>query len=110
MSLEEIWTEIDRTANENSDLIKELNASYSFDITGNESGQYGLSFQDGVATVSENGLEDADCSLTMNIKNFKKLLQGNLNSATAFMTGRLKVKGDIGLALKLEGVLKKFSF
>lgn len=43
-------------------------------------------------------------------KEFQKLLQGDLNSTTAFMTGRLKVKGNIGLALKLESILKKYNF
>lgn len=109
MNLEKIWIEIDRIANENPDLIKELNATYLFDINGEESGKYGLKFIDGTAEVLQGNKQDVDCTLSMNVDNFKKLLLGNLNATTAFMTGRLKVKGNIGLALKLENVLKKFS-
>lgn len=110
MSLELIWEEIDRKANEHPEYLAEMNATYSIEITGDDSGKYGLVFGDNKAEVIPNGIADADCSLTMNVDNFKKLLQGNLNSATAFMTGRLKVKGNIGLALKLESLLKKYSF
>lgn len=110
MSLENVWEEIDRIANENSETIKEVNSSFNFEITGDNDVLYGLTFNEGTATVTEGGVAGADCTLTMNEKNFKKLLQGQLNSTTAFMTGRLKVKGNIGLALKLENVLKKLSF
>jgi len=108
MPLNDIWEEIEKRANENPELIKDMNASYAFDITGKEGGMYQLAFKDGNAYVQE-GSSDADCTLSLNGKNFRKLLQGNLNATTAFMTGRLKVKGNIGLALKLEELLKKYS-
>lgn len=108
MSLREIWDEIEKRANERPELIKDLNASYIFEITGDDAGTYGLIFKNGSATVDASADNSADCTLTMSVKNFKKLLLGNLNSASAFMTGRLKVKGNIGLALKLESLLKKF--
>lgn len=110
MSMVEVWAEIEKQMQEHPERIEGVNATYDFDITGDDGAKYGLAFQDGAAEVMEGGLEDAECALTMNVKNFKKLLQGDLNSTTAFMTGRLKVKGNIGLALKLEGILKKFSF
>lgn len=109
MTLDAIWQEIDKKANEQPELIQEMNATYSFNITGkDDSGTFGLAFNNGVAEVIMDEKIDADCTLTMNVDNFKKLLQGNLNSTTAFMTGRLKVKGNIGLALKLENILKKY--
>lgn len=107
-SLSEIWDVIEKKANEQPELIKDLNASYIFEITGDDAGTYGLIFKDGSAIVDTAANNSADCTLTMSVKNFKKLLQGNLNSASAYMTGRLKVKGNIGLALKLENLLKKF--
>lgn len=109
MSLSEIWDEIEKTANERPELIKDVNASYIFEITGDDPGTYVLIFNDGTASVDTSAEISADCTLTMSVKNLKKLLQGNLNSASAYMTGRLKVKGNIGLALKLENLLKKFN-
>lgn len=108
MSLEQIWEEIDRRANERPDLLKDMNASFSFQITGTESGKYGLIFANSKATVVKGGIDDADCSMMMSFDDFKKLLQGKLNATSAYMTGRLKVNGNLGLGLKLEQLLKKF--
>src|SRR5699024_11860698 len=71
---------------------------------------YSLLLDDGAASVQEGAADDAVATLTMNEKNFKKLLLGNLNATTAFMTGRLKVNGSVGYALKLEAMLKKLPF
>lgn len=110
MSMEEVWLEIAKQMEEQPEHIAGVSASYSFDLTGDDGAEYGLNFKEGAAEIIAGGLEDAECALTMNVKNFKKLLQGELNATTAFMTGRIKVKGNIGLALKLEAILKKYSF
>src|SRR5690625_6004557 len=87
MSLEEIWQQIDQKANEQSDL-GDMNATYSFNITGEGGGNYGLTFNDGVVSVVEGGIEGADCTIIVNIQNFKNLILGNINSASAFKIGR----------------------
>src|SRR5699024_9879331 len=106
----DIWKEIEKVANAHPEFADGLKAKYAVTITGEEAGSYGLIFATDDIKVVQGTMDDADCSLSMNIKTFKKLLQGNLNTTTAFMTGKLKVKGNIGLALKLESTLKKFSF
>ena len=110
MTMEEIWAEIDRQLITAPEHIAGVEATYTFDISGDESTKYGLILKDGKSEVVEGGIEGADCAISLNEKNFRKLLQGNLNSTTAFMTGKLKVKGNIGLALKLEGILKQYDF
>lgn len=49
--------------------------------------------------------EDADVTLSATTDVFKAILDGELNPTTAFMTGKLSVDGDMGLAMKLSGVL-----
>lgn len=110
MTMEEIWAEIDQQLIAAPEHIAGVEATYTLDITGDEAAKYGLILKDGESEVVEEGIEDADCLIILNVKNFKKLLQGDLNTTTAFMTGRLKVKGNIGLALKLENILKQYSF
>lgn len=51
------------------------------------------------------GDEDADVTLTATPETFKALFDGNMNPTAAFMTGRLSVDGNMGLALKLSSVL-----
>ncbi len=49
--------------------------------------------------------DDADVTLTASTDTFKAILDGEQNPTAAFMTGKLKVDGDMGLAMKLAGVL-----
>src|SRR5699024_8332998 len=102
--------EIAKHVNDEPQLIQNMNASYTFNITGNDPGKFSLYFTDGVAKVVTDDEDEVDCTLQMNVDNFKKLLQGKLNATTAFMTGRVKIKGNISLALKLESLLKQYSF
>lgn len=108
MSTEAIWNFIDEKANENPALNEGMDSLYAFELTGEDGGNFGLDFNDNKVTVALLAVDNPDCALKMSVNNFKKLIQGKLNSATAFMTGQLKVDGSIGLALKLESLLKKY--
>ncbi|MEJ8778842.1 SCP2 sterol-binding domain-containing protein [Pseudogracilibacillus sp. ICA-222130] len=110
LTVQEVWEEIDRVAKENKSIIETVNGSFVFEIKASEEVVYSLELTEGIATITEGKINDAQCTLAMSEKNFKKLLQGDLNATATFMMGRLKVKGDIGLALKLENMLKKLSF
>lgn len=48
---------------------------------------------------------EADCTITISGKNLKKLLMGDLNPMTAFLTGKMKVEGDMSVALQLQTLL-----
>ena len=53
--------------------------------------------------VSNDALE-APCTLKMSLENFGKLLSGDLNPMMAFMSGKMKVDGDKGIAMKLSSL------
>jgi putative sterol carrier protein len=48
---------------------------------------------------------DADCTLSADAETFRAILDGDLDPTSAFMSGRLRVEGDMGLAMKLGGRL-----
>jgi putative sterol carrier protein len=73
-------------------------ATYRFDIAG--AGSWRVAVDDGRASVDESE-EPADCTIRMKEEVFLKLLRGG-NPMTAFMTGKIKVDGDMALALKLK--------
>ncbi|WP_225942028.1 SCP2 sterol-binding domain-containing protein [Sporosarcina limicola] len=110
MTMATIWNEIDRKLNGEPGPIEGMNTSYSFDLSGEDGGMYGLKLLDSKAEIVTGDPGEVDCALKMGVKDFKKLLAGNLNSTAAFMMGKLKVKGNIGLALKLESLLKQYTF
>lgn len=55
-------------------------------------------------TVSTEGA-DPDCTMVISIEDFMAMAEGSLDGVSAFMTGRLKVKGEMGLAMKLGALL-----
>ena len=48
----------------------------------------------------------ADCTLRMDFSDFSDMIAGKLDGMTAFMTGKLKIEGDMGVAMKLQSILR----
>jgi putative sterol carrier protein len=76
-----------------------LTASYLFEIDG--SGTWTVDVDGGKVTVTENGAE-ADCTISTTSETFLKIANGEQNPTAAYMSGKLKVKGDMGQAMKLQ--------
>ena len=76
-----------------------VNNSYLFDIEG--AGQWKVDVRDGNVSVTE-GTGDADVTITATQDNFEKIAAGELNPTSAYMSGKLKIKGDMGAAMKLQ--------
>jgi putative sterol carrier protein len=76
-----------------------VNNSYLFDIEGE--GQWLVDVRDGNLTVNEGG-GDADVTIASSAETFDKIRSGEQNPTTAYMTGKLKIKGDMGAAMKLQ--------
>ncbi|HLQ96687.1 MAG TPA: SCP2 sterol-binding domain-containing protein [Pseudogracilibacillus sp.] len=110
LTLGEIWQEIEKKAHKHASAVENLDAVYEVNITGEETGTYTVILQNGTTSIKEGTTDKPDCVLTLGFKQFKKLLQGKLNAKAAVMTGKLKIKGNIGLALKLESILKQYGF
>jgi putative sterol carrier protein len=58
-------------------------------------------------TVSDGAGKSADCTITVSLETFEKMIKGELDSTSAFMQGKLRVAGDMGLAMKLGPILQK---
>jgi putative sterol carrier protein len=73
--------------------------SYVFEIDG--AGTWKVDVQDGSVSVAEGG-GDADATISASEETFEQIASGDLNATTAYMTGKLKIKGDMGAAMKLQ--------
>ncbi len=51
------------------------------------------------------GEDEADVTLTADTETFEQIIEGDLNPTSAFMSGRLKIDGDMGAAMRLGSVL-----
>jgi putative sterol carrier protein len=83
------------------DRIEGMNNTYVFDIEG--AGVWTVAVADGAITVTE-GASDADCTFSASEETFEKIASGEQNATTAYMTGKLKIKGDMGAAMKLQKI------
>ena len=79
--------------------IEGMTNSYVFEIEG--AGAWRVAVGDGAVTVEE-GAGEADCTITTSEESFMKIVRGEQNPTTAYMTGKLKIKGDMGAAMKLQ--------
>jgi putative sterol carrier protein len=82
-----------------STKAKGMTASYKFVIDG--AGTWHVDVDDGNVTVTEDDSE-ADCTITTSEETFRKIASGEQNPTAAYMSGKLKVKGDMGQAMKLQ--------
>ena len=99
--LEEIIAQIGAALGENSGL----GGTVKFDF-----GEVGSVLLDGKSTpnTASNGEgKPADCTIKVSIENFEKMVKGELDGTSAYMLGKLKVAGDMGLAMKIGPVLER---
>lgn len=89
------------TANVDSSKIAGMNSVFQFNL---DSGAYSVKIADNAVSVTEGPTEGANIELTMTDEDFLALLKGELNGQQAFLTGKLKIKGDMTLAMKLQSI------
>lgn len=79
-----------------------LNATLKLDFNG-----AGIVYVDGRATPNAVTGEDrpADCTIRVSLADFRAMTEGRLDGTTAFMMGRLKVEGNMSIAMKLGPIL-----
>lgn len=79
-----------------------LGATLKFDTGGGA-----VIFIDGKSTPNtvSNDDKDADCTIGVSLEDLESMMAGDLAPTTAFMSGKLKVEGDMGVAMKLQSIM-----
>ena len=105
MTLKELFdslpSELDKHAAEDMDAV------YQFDLHGDQGGQYQLLVQQGACVVKEGIYADPQVTLSMAGEDCLKVLNGQLNGMMMAMSGRLRIEGDIGLAMQLKSLFPR---
>jgi putative sterol carrier protein len=80
-----------------------IESSYVFDVTGE--GVWLVRIEDGKLTVDESPEGDGDVKFTLSGDTFDRITERKQNPMLAYMTGKVKVSGDIGAATDLQKIL-----
>lgn len=84
------------------DTLKSIDAVFKFDLEGEGGGTYLVNLKDDVGVKEGDG--PADCTIRMSASDYVDMLSGSANPQMLFFQGRLKIEGDIGLAMKLQNL------
>lgn len=91
----------------NEEVLQRTNAIYQFNVKGEEAGIWFMDLKNAPGKCGQGEPENTpDATLTMDSKNFFLMFTGKLKPASAFMTGKLKISGDMQKAMKLEKLMK----
>ena len=99
--VQEIIAQMGKAIGDNSGL----GGTLKFDF-----GEPGSLVIDGKSTpnsVSDGDGKSADCTISVSLDTFERMVKGELDGTSAFMQGKLRVAGDMGLAMKLAPILQK---
>ena len=98
-------TKVPENLKNRAEKLSSINAVYEFNLGGPTGGIWTLDLTVPGGEVKDGSSGKANCTITMDAENFVKMVSGQLNAQMAFMTGKLKVAGNMGLALKLQNIL-----
>ncbi len=77
-----------------------VNAIIAFDLAGDNGGQYWLRIADGKIDSGEGPADNPKLTIKANADDYAAVASGAMNPMQAYMSGKLKIQGDMGLAMK----------
>lgn len=102
--IESLFKKIEASLSE--EVVSKTNAVFHFNVKGEEEGIWFLDLKSGNGRCGRgDGGVQADATLTMDSKNFFDMFAGKIKASSAFMTGKLKISGDLNKAMKLEKLM-----
>jgi len=81
-----------------------LNAVYQFDLSGDGGGKWQVSINNEQCEIREGAHSAPNVTISMTAQDYLDMVAGKLNSQMAFMSGKLRVSGDLGLAVRFQGL------
>jgi putative sterol carrier protein len=87
-----------------AEAAEDVDAVYQFELSGAHGGQYVVTIREGACQVNEGRHEDPHVILSMAGEDCVKVLNGELSGPAAAMSGRIRISGDMGLAMQLRAL------
>ncbi|HOT51369.1 MAG TPA: SCP2 sterol-binding domain-containing protein [Candidatus Hydrogenedentes bacterium] len=83
-----------------------MNATFQFVATGDGGGEKYVKIAGGDVEIGDGKADNPTITLTAAAADWMALMNGQMNGQTAFITGKLKIQGDMTLAMKLESIFQ----
>ena len=80
---------------------KGVHARYQWDLSGPNGGQWWIDVNDGTYKMGQGSIDHPNVTFVAKDKDWVAVSNGQLGGTWAYMTGRLKIRGDQGIARKL---------
>ena len=87
------------------DVVQKINAIYQFNISGPGGGSWSVDCTKPGGAVQAGTAPNPKCTVVATDADFLNIVNGKLNPQMAFMSGKLRIQGDMGLAMKLQQIL-----
>ena len=88
-----------------ADKAGDLDMTVQFELSGDGGGQWYVGIKDGAMAVNKGSVEAPSATLKMNADDFAKMSRGDLNPMMAFMSGKIKVDGDLNSVMKFQNLV-----
>lgn len=86
----------------NAGAAGDMDAVYQINLHGSEPGNYYLHISNGSLETAEGTHDSPNITISMSSSDFVDMTNGKLNATMAYMGGKLKISGDMGLAMKMQ--------
>ncbi len=87
------------------DKAADTNMTLMFELTGDGGGQWCVKIADGKLDVANAAAADPTATVKMDAADFQAMSTGSLNPMMAFMTGKVKVEGDLNSVMKFQSLV-----
>jgi len=108
LSNKDIMEKLELIINNKVEYIEGMNAVYQYEIK-DDNTTFQLSIDKNKAKIANYEESTADCVLFLTRANFESFIKGDISGIAAIITRKLKVKGDLGKAIRMEEMFKKYN-
>ena len=85
-----------------ADKAGDMNAVILFDLSGEGGGQWSVAIADGKCSVTQGAASSPKATVRMDAGDYHDMVTGKLNPMMAFMSGKVKVEGDLNSVMKFQ--------
>jgi putative sterol carrier protein len=84
-----------------------IDATVQFDLSGDGGGQYYVQVANGTVKAEKDTADSPTATIHMDADDYKKMIAGELNPVTAFMSQKIKVEGDLNTVMKFQNLFNR---